>query len=38
MEYKKKLEELITKYVEDFIVIFTTTKVGNCFSNKDKTP
>ena len=35
MEYKKKLEKLITKYVE---VIFTTTKVSNYFSNKDNKP
>ena len=37
-EYKKKLEKLLINYIEDFKVIFTTTKVSNYFSNKDKTP
>ena len=37
-EYKKKLEKLLNNYIEDFKVIFTTCRVGNYFSNKDKTP
>ena len=37
-EYKKKLERLLNNYIEDFKVTFTTSKVGNYFSNKDKTP
>ena len=37
-EYKKKLKKLLFNYIEDFKVIFTTTKVSNYFSNKDKTP
>ena len=37
-EYKKKLEKLLNNYIEDFKVIFTTTKVSNYFSNKDQTP
>ena len=36
--YTKKLEKLLNNYIEDFKVIFTTTKVSNYFSNKDKTP
>ena len=36
-EYKKKLEELLTNYIKDFKVIFTTTKVSNYFYNKGKT-
>ena len=36
--YKKKLENLITKYVNDFKVIYTTTKISKYFSNKEKTP
>ena len=38
MDYKKKLEKLMRSYVEDFKVIFTTTKVGHYFSNKEQTP
>ena len=38
IEYKKKLEKLLNNYIEEFKVIFTTTKVSNYFSNKDKTP
>ena len=34
-EYEKKLEKLLNNYIEDFKVIFTTTKVSNYFSNKD---
>ena len=37
-DYRKKLEKLLIDYIEDFKVIFTTTKVSNYFSNKDKTP
>ena len=37
IEYKKKLEKLLNNYIEDFKVIFTTSKVGNYFSNQDKT-
>ena len=36
-EYKKKLENLITKYVKDFKVIYTTTKISKYFSNKQNT-
>ena len=36
MEHKKKLEKLIRKCVEEFKVIFSTTKVGNYFSNTEK--
>ena len=35
-EYKKKLEKLSNNYVKDFKVIFTTSKVGNYFSNKEQ--
>ena len=28
-EYKKKLEKLLNNYIENFKVIFTTTKVSN---------
>ena len=38
IEYKKKLEKLLNSYIEDFKVVFTTSKIGNYFSNKDKTP
>ena len=37
-EFKKKLENLITKYVKDFKVIYTTTKISKYFSNKENTP
>ena len=37
-EYKKKLENLITRYVKDFKVIYTTTKISKYFSNKEKNP
>ena len=37
-EYKKKLEKLLNNYIDDFKVIFITTKVSNYFINKDKTP
>ena len=37
-DFKKKLQILLINYIEDFKVIFTTTKVSNYFSNKDKTP
>ena len=38
IDYKNKLEKLMRNYVEDFKVIFITTKVGNYFSNKEQTP
>ena len=37
-EYKKKQENLITKFVKDFKVIYTTTKISKYFSNKEKIP
>ena len=38
IDYKKQLEKLMRNYVEDFKVIFTTTKVSHYFSNKEETP
>ena len=38
IDCKNKLEKLIRNYVEDFKVIFITTKVSNYFSNKEQTP
>ena len=35
-EYKKKLENLITKHVKDFKVIYTATKISKYFTNKEK--
>ena len=32
------MEKLLNNYIEDFKAIFTTSKVGNYFSNKYKTP
>ena len=38
MSIKRNWKDLLINYIEDFKVIFTTTKVSNYFSNKDKTP
>ena len=32
------MEKILNNYIEDFKEIFTTTKVSNYFSNKDKIP